>query len=193
MTRIRREGLLSFLVFMTASGTAVAQTPDEPVPVDSVDLERYAGLWYEIARIPNRFQSDCVGPATATYELREDGRIDVINRCVKANGNAKEERGIARRDDDAPGARLEVSFFSILGWRPIWGDYWILELGEDYDYSVVGEGSRKYGWILSRSPTMDEALLADRFDALREQGYDPEAFEVVQDAAAAPRASEGAR
>ena len=153
------------------------QDSDKPTPVESVDLERYSGLWYEIARIPNRFQNDCVGAATATYELRDDGRIDVINRCTKENGETKEARGEARLDDKG-GARLEVSFFSILGWRPVWGDYWILDLGADYEYSVVGEGSRKYGWILARSPMLDEDQLAALFESLRAQGYDPEKFEV---------------
>jgi apolipoprotein D and lipocalin family protein len=174
-----RTIFLHSVFVLAASAPLQAQSDGEPRPVAAVDLERYAGLWYEIARIPNRFQKDCVGGATATYELRDDGRIDVINRCVKEDGEIKEARGIARRDD-GEGARLEVSFFSILGWRPVWGDYWILDLGEDYEYSIVGEGSRKYGWILSRSPTLEEDRLAALFESLRSQGYDPEAFEVVE-------------
>jgi apolipoprotein D and lipocalin family protein len=167
-----------------ATGTLRAQTDEKPRPVESVDLERYAGLWYEIARIPNQFQKDCAGAATATYELRDDGRIDVINRCTKDDGKVKEARGVARLDDEG-GARLEVSFFSIFGWRPVWADYWILALGEDYEYSVVGEGSRKYGWILGRNPTLDESQLEALFQTLRDQGYDPAEFEVFDSAAAA--------
>jgi len=174
-----RTIFLHSVFVLAASGSLHAQSEDEPRPLAAVDLERYAGLWYEIARIPNRFQNDCVGAATATYDLRDDGRIDVINRCAKDDGKTKEARGVARRDD-AGGARLQVSFFSILGWRPVWGDYWILDLGEDYEYSVVGEGSRKYGWILSRSPTIEDERLAELFEALRSQGYDPEAFDIVQ-------------
>jgi apolipoprotein D and lipocalin family protein len=156
-----------------------AQSPEEPRPLPSVDLERYAGTWYEIARIPNRFQDDCAGAATATYGLRDDGRIDVVNRCLDEDGKVDEIEGIARLDKKG-GARLEVSFFSIFGWRPLWADYWILDLGEDYETSVVGEGSRKYGWILSRTPSISDERLAELFDVLREQGYDPEAFDLVQ-------------
>jgi len=184
------SALLILLLFPAAGDTARAQSADEPKPLASVDLERYAGLWYEIARIPNRFQKDCVGAATATYELRDDGRIDVINRCMKEDGKVKEARGIARLADEG-GARLEVSFFSVLGWRPVWGDYWILDLGDNYEYSIVGEGSRKYGWILSRSAELDETRLAALFESLRLQGYDPEAFELVGGTAAAAADSGG--
>ena len=156
-----------------------AQSAEQPRPLDAVDLERYAGTWYELARIPNRFQNDCAGAATATYRLRDDGRIDVINRCLEDDGTLNEIEGVARLDKKG-GARLEVSFFSILGWRPIWADYWILHLDEDYQTSVVGEGSRKYGWILSRTPTVADERLVELFDALRAQGYDPDAFALVQ-------------
>lgn len=180
----RPTGILVPLLLLVTAGALRAQDKGKPTPVESVDLERYAGLWYEIARIPNRFQNDCVGAATATYELRDDGRIDVINRCTKENGETKEARGEARLDDKG-GARLQVSFFSILGWRPVWGNYWILDLGEDYEYSVVGEGSRKYGWILSRSPTIEDERLEALFESLRSQGYDPAEFEVFGAAAGA--------
>jgi apolipoprotein D and lipocalin family protein len=169
-----------FLALMLLVPTMThAQSSDEPQPIAAVDLEQYAGTWYEIARIPNRFQNDCVGAATATYGLRDDGRIDVINRCLEDDGKVNEIEGIARLDKKG-GARLEVSFFSILGWRPIWGDYWILDLGEEYETSVVGEGSRKYGWVLSRTPTVSDERLAELMDALRDQGYDPEKFDIVQ-------------
>lgn len=169
-------GLLACL-FM--AGTAGAQVPDEPVPVESVDLERYAGLWYEIARIPNRFQNDCVGAATAYYELREDGRLEVENRCVKENGKVKQAGGVGRYQEDGS-AKLEVSFFSIIGWRPIWGDYWILDLGEQYEHAIVGDRNRKYGWILSRSRLVSPQKLDLLFDRIRAQGYDPDEFVLVQ-------------
>ncbi|MCL7984088.1 MAG: lipocalin family protein [marine benthic group bacterium] len=170
----------SLLLLMLLMPTMThAQSTEEPRALPAVDLERYAGTWYEIARIPNRFQNDCVGAATATYGLRDDGRIDVINRCLEDDGEVNEIEGIARLDKKGE-ARLEVSFFSILGWRPIWGDYWILDLGEEYETSVVGEGSRKYGWVLSRTPTVSDERLAELMDALRDQGYDPEKFDIVQ-------------
>ncbi len=168
-----------FILLLLVPTMTHAQSTGEPLPLPDVDLERYAGTWYEIARIPNRFQNDCVGAATATYGLRDDGRIDVINRCLEEDGKINEIEGIARLDKKG-GARLEVSFFSILGWRPIWGDYWILDLGEEYETSVVGEGSRKYGWVLSRTPTVTDERLAELMDVLGAQGYDPAVFDVVQ-------------
>lgn len=128
------------------------QPPLEVVP--HVDLQRYTGLWYEIARYPNRFQKDCFG-SRATYSLREDGRIGVLNECYKgsAEGKLKSARGKARVIDEKSNAKLKVSFF----W-PFYGDYWIIELDEDYRYAVIGHPERKYLWILSRDRTMDDAL-----------------------------------
>ena len=162
-----------------------AEEPLRTVP--SVDLERYTGTWYEIARIPNRFQRSCRGSTTATYTLRDDGRLTVVNRCETEEGDAIEAEGIARVADEGTGAKLEVSFVRIFGLSLFWGDYWILGLGEDYDYALIGAPGRKYGWILSRTPTLPEARLAELFSALRRQGYDPAAFRrTLQDKAEAP-------
>ncbi|MBN1783335.1 lipocalin family protein [bacterium] len=154
----------------------LAQEQNVPATVDTVDLNRYAGLWYEIAKIPNRFQKQCAGNTTAMYTLREDGGIDVVNRCGKENGDMSEARGVARIADPVTCAKLRVSFVSFLGWRPFWGNYWIIGLDGDYRWAVVGDPSRKYGWILSRTPQLAEA---DRHEAnriLTEQGYDPGRF-----------------
>ena len=149
----------------------------EPATVDSVDLERYAGTWYEIAKIPNRFQRKCSRNTTATYRLRSDGRIDVVNRCVDDSGNIIEARGIAKTSDPETNAKLKVSFVRLFGISLFWGDYWIIGLDRDYSYAVIGTPSRKYGWILSRAPVMSETDLADAFVILEEQGYDPDDFE----------------
>lgn len=144
--------------------------------VEHVDLSRYMGKWYEIARVPNRFQEQCTGNTTAEYRLRDDGRIEVTNRCVVSDGELDIASGIARRSGD-DNARLEVSFFDILGWRPVWGDYWIIGLDRGYDWAVIGHPERKYGWILSRAPRLTDTT-RERIDRLlREQGYDPADFE----------------
>lgn len=169
----------------SAGGGSKAAASDRatPVPVARVDLERYAGTWYELAKIPNRFQKDCAGGTTATYTLREDGRIDVVNRCRRPDGSFEEARGVAKVVDNATHARLKVSFVSILGIRPFWGDYWILGLGPGYEYAVVGSPDRKYGWVLARSPDPGPEVLERAFDILRRQGYDPAGFEITpQDA-----------
>jgi apolipoprotein D and lipocalin family protein len=152
------------------------QEMKDPVTVEKVDLSRYAGTWYEIARIPNRFQDQCVKNVTATYTLREDGEIDVINRCVEEDGSINEAEGIAQVVDEKSFSKLEVSFVSFLGIRPFWGDYWILGLEENYQYAVIGDPSRDYGWILSRKKKMTEEDLQTCFTILREQGFDPGIF-----------------
>jgi len=176
-----REGMRAFLILLPAllllSSCAGNSEPPPPEPIERVDLPRYMGKWYEIARLPNDFQEQCVGSTTAEYTLRTDGRIDVMNRCRTAEGEIDVVRGIARpAGDDGSNARLEVSFFDILGWRPAWDDYWIIGLERGYDWAVVGQPEREYGWILSRSPRLTDTT-RERIDRLlREQGYDPEQF-----------------
>ena len=170
-----------FLIVIIASFLAAPASASDapPVPVASVDLERYVGRWYEIAKIPNKFQKSCAGNTTAEYVLREDGRIDVINRCLEANGNVNEARGIARIEDEESNARLKVSFVRFLGRNWFWGDYWVLGLGPEYEYAIVGHPERTYGWILSRTPKLGETTLARIFEQLEAQGYDPHRFELT--------------
>jgi apolipoprotein D and lipocalin family protein len=176
--------LLATTLCLIGPGTPAAAEagPDRatPVPVARVDLERYTGTWYELAKIPNRFQKDCAGGTTATYSLRSDGRIEVVNRCRKPDGTFKEARGVARVVDNATQARLKVSFFSVLGIRPFWGDYWIIGLGADYRFAVVGSPDRKYGWVLSRTPDPGPEVLERAFAILTRQGYDPADFEITR-------------
>jgi apolipoprotein D and lipocalin family protein len=162
-----------------AEEQSAAEIGDNPVEtVDMVDLERYAGLWYEIAKIPNRFQKQCARGATAEYMLHDDGSIGVINRCIKDNGEADVAEGIAKIEDPATNAKLKVSFVSFLGWRPFWGDYWILGLDEDYQWALVGTPDRKYGWILARTPELEKKTLRDIREIIERNGYDPAAFEM---------------
>lgn len=145
--------------------------------VSAVSLERYAGLWYEIAKIPNRFQKKCARGTSAEYTLREDGRIAVVNRCTTEEGSSSEAKGVAKVVDAATRAKLKVSFVSFLGWRPFWGDYWVIGLDEDYRWAVIGTPDRKYGWILARTPTLDADTMAKAFEIVERNGYDRKAFE----------------
>ena len=121
-----------------------------------MDLARYAGKWYEIARLPNRFQRDCAANTTATYTLRPDGKITVVNECRKADGRTKSAKGTARvADPKGPNTKLKVTFF----W-PFSGNYWIIDLDPEYRWVVVGEPGRDYLWILSREPRLDEARIS---------------------------------
>lgn len=144
--------------------------------VPRVDLERYTGTWYEVARLPNRFQKQCVGNVTADYAQLADGRIEVINRCLTDGGVVDEAHGVARVVEGSDNAKLEVSFVSLFGWNLFWGDYWILDLGKDYQYAVVGEPKRKYAWILSRTPELPVQTRRHIDRLLTQAGYDPGDF-----------------
>jgi len=149
-----------------------------PIPVASVDLNRYAGIWHEIARIPNRFQQQCARDTLARYTLRTDGRIDVMNQCVRRDGSLDQARGIARVVDAETGAKLKVSLVSLLGWRPFWGDYWIVGLDPNYRWAVVGAPNRKYGWILARSKTLDANSLETISVIIERNGYQRGSFQM---------------
>jgi apolipoprotein D and lipocalin family protein len=146
-----------------------------PPTQDWVDLARYAGRWYEIARLPNRFQDQCAGDVAATYTLRPDGRVTVVNECRRKDGRTARAEGVARRaDEKGPSSRLKVRFApAVLSFLPfVWGDYWILELDRDYRHAVVGDPTRKYLWILSRSPEMDTATYESLAAAAGRLGFD---------------------
>jgi apolipoprotein D and lipocalin family protein len=170
----------SLLVIAMLAKTSGSETMDErPVKtVSKVDLERYLGLWYEIAKIPNRFQKKCAHGTTAEYTLHDDGRINVVNRCTEDNGSLSEIKGIAKIVDTTSNAKLKVSFISFLGWRPFWGDYWVIGLDEDYRWAVVATPDRKYGWVLARSPTLDGKTMERIFTIIECNGYKRGVFEM---------------
>lgn len=137
-----------------------------PEPAKSVDLQRYLGRWFEIARYEQGFQKDCDG-VTADYSLRPNGGINVVNRCRKPSGKLSEANGRAKVVDTATGAKLKVSFFG-----PFYGDYWVLDRGDDYRWSIVGEPSGRYLWILHREATPPEAEVQRLIARANALGYD---------------------
>ena len=158
------------LTLMVAEGLASAESTTRPLrTVDGVDLKRYSGTWYEIARYPNRFQRDCHSDTKAEYTVRKDGKVQVVNSCRQKDGKTKTARGTAKVADKRTNAKLRVTFF----W-PFYGDYWVIGLSPDYRYTIVGEPKRKYLWILSRTPEMDEATYEGVLGQIREAGYNPE-------------------
>ena len=133
--------------------------------VPHVELEKYLGKWYEIAHLPAKFQEGC-NETTATYTLSKDGSISVLNQATK-NGKIKQAKGKAKVVDKNSNAKLKVTFV----W-PFYGDYWIIKLGNNYDYSVVGTPNRKYLWILSRTPQMDDKLYSQIIEYVKSKGFD---------------------
>lgn len=160
--------LAAIALFAKAATVVIAQaTPQTLATVPSVDLKRYVGVWYEIARLPNRFEKDCAANVTATYTQRSNGKIEVINECRKSNNVMKRSKGTAKVVANSGNAKLKVTFF----W-PFSGDYWVLDLGQNYEYAVVGEPSRKYLWILSRTPQLDDGLYQQLLNRMATQGFD---------------------
>jgi apolipoprotein D and lipocalin family protein len=154
--------------------SVIAAQRDGLEVVPEVDLQRYQGTWYEIARLPNRFQDDCVGNVSAEYRLRADGRIDVTNSCRDKRGETKVARGEARRVAGKPTSVLEVRFaprwLALLPF--VWGDYQIIELAADYSHVMVGTPDRKYLWILARQPVLDSATRERLEQSAARQGFD---------------------
>jgi apolipoprotein D and lipocalin family protein len=148
--------------------------------VDFVDLERYAGRWFEIARRSDRFERDCAKNASADYALRGDGTVAIENRCTRRDGTIDVVRGVAKVSDPASNAKLRVKFSRF---APA-GDYWIIDLDEEYGWAVVGEPKRAFGWVLSRTPGLPEGTYDGICSRLVTQGYDPAAFvRTLQDGA----------
>lgn len=162
-------------------GILLYTTGDDTPPLSTVDelsLNRYMGLWYEIASIPARFQRRCAYGTTATYTLQADGTVEVLNRCFDRDDQLVEARGLARTTDEP--AKLRVSFVSLFGLPLFAAPYWVIDLAADYSYAVVGHPSRTFGWILSRTPTLPEETLEGIFERLTVQGYDPAQFRMTE-------------
>jgi apolipoprotein D and lipocalin family protein len=181
MTLRHLLGIATLCLGIAAKASPLSTTPLEPLP--ALDVQRYLGHWYQVALIPNVFQSQCISDTTATYRERSDGAIEVVNRCLTVKGEFDEAIGTARPVGVLDGktlrpAQLEVTFVPAwLRWAQSmgqwgWGAYWVIQLAPDYRYAVVGEGSRQYLWVLSRTPALapeDEAAIRAR---LIEQGYE---------------------
>ena len=172
--------LAIFLIFI--SGVLITGCLNQPVyrqsavplqTVAAVDLNKYLGKWYEIYRLPNWFEDDDCVTVTAEYGLRSDGGVRVLNTCHKAS-KQEEAKGIAKIVEGSNNSKLRVSFF-----RPFYGDYWILDLANDYSWVLIGEPAGKYFWILARdkklSPELEESLLvkAEKLGYLRKDLVKP--------------------
>jgi len=146
---------------------------DELKTVEKVDIEKYAGTWYEIYRLPNRFEKNlsCV---TANYTVLKNGKIQVINRGYKDKDNFKEITGKAWLPNPNTSSQLKVQFF----W-PFSGDYYIMKLGENYDYALVGSPTRDYLWILARSPHLNDSVIQSLKDYAKNDGFAVDKMEKI--------------
>lgn len=174
--RIRHRGrplltaLIACSLALPLSGCAYEGLfPPLPV-VERVELDRFIGKWYEIAKYPNFFQQQCFGGTTAEYAIRDEGGISVVNTCREGSLDGPESRieGYATVTDTGTNAKLNVVFFP-----PFGAPYWIIDLDQDYQWAVIGEPSRSTLWILSRTPALDEATYQDILSRLSANGYDP--------------------
>lgn len=151
-------------------------SPVNTSTVEGLDIERYLGTWYEIARFPHSFEKNLVG-VTATYSLREDGMIRVVNRGYRRSLDGKPSKAVGKAkipDKDHP-ARLKVSFFLFF-----YADYYVLELDGDYRWAMVGSSSPDYFWILCRTPQMDRETLGMLLENARRRGYDLDRLIMVE-------------
>lgn len=157
----------------SAAGAQV-QSPPSLTTIASLDVPRYMGTWYEIAKYPNRFQKKCVADTSADYELQANGSVQVTNRCRLDSGSIDEAIGEARQIGASTSPKLEVRFapawLSMFGF--VWGYYWVVDLDDGYQLAAVSEPKREYLWVLSRTPKVDP----DTYDALmarlKAQGFD---------------------
>ena len=150
--------------------------------IPALDVPRYMGTWFEIARYPNWFQKKCAAASRADYSLMSDGRVEVVNRCRKADGEWMEATGVARQVGASNSPRLEVRFApACLSFLPfVWGNYWVIDLDEDYQLVAVSEPNREYLWILSRTQQVDPARLDALLQRLRQQGFDTGKLETTK-------------
>lgn len=157
---------------------AVAQTAPAPTlpltTIAALDVPRYLGTWFEIAKYPNSFQKKCVANTQARYSLLSDGQLQVVNRCLLADGQTSEAVGAAKQQGEATSPKLKVRFAP--AWLSIfpfvWGDYWVIDLDPAYQLAAVAEPKREYLWILSRTPKVDSKSYQDLLERLTQKGFD---------------------
>ena len=166
-----------FALFGPTSAAAHAESamaPQPPQTIAALDVPRYMGTWYEIAKFPNWFQKKCTGATRAEYRQLQDGGVQVINRCRLENGELSEAIGKAQQVGLATSPKLKVRFApDWLAFLPmVWGDYWVIDLDEDYQLAAVSEPERDYLWVLSRSPHVEPPRYQELLERLSRKGFD---------------------
>ena len=174
--------ILGALLLVLGSSQAIAQQSDQAVKtIASLDVPRYLGTWYEIAKFPNWFQKKCVSNTKAVYTAKPDGNLRVLNSCKTAGGETSEAEGLARQIGAKDSPKLEVRFApEWLSFLPlVWGDYWVIDLDSQYQVAAVSDPRREYLWVLSRTPQMDPKVYADLLQRLKQQQFDIQKLELT--------------
>lgn len=168
------------LVSTQVSAQESAAIPVKTIP--SLDVPRYLGTWYEIAKFPNWFQKKCVSNTKAVYSLKGDGKLKVLNSCKIASGEVSEAEGTARQMGASDSPKLEVRFApDWLSFLPlVWGDYWVIDLDSQYQVAAVSDPRREYLWVLSRTPQLDAAVYDTLLKRLQAQQFDIRKLEPTQ-------------
>ena len=181
-TRTLLLSILGFLLIFIGASQVSAQQADQTVKtIAAVDVPRYLGTWYEIAKFPNWFQKKCVGNTKAVYTAKLDGNLRVLNSCKTANGETSEAEGAARQIGAKDSPRLEVRFApEWLSFLPlVWGDYWVIDLDPQYQVAAVSDPRREYLWVLSRTPQLDPKVYDDLLLRLKQQQFDVRKLELT--------------
>jgi apolipoprotein D and lipocalin family protein len=196
ISRFCNRSLVAALCFSFSAWVplASAQAPSgeiTPAPLEaiaSLDVPRYMGTWYEVAKYPNWFQKRCIANTSATYAVQPNGMLQVLNRCQKEDGSMSEALGAAKQVGDANSPKLEVRFAPAwLSFLPfVWGNYWVIDLDPQYQLAAVSEPSRKYLWILSRSKTVEPKAYEALLQRLKQQGFNLDAIEISKQTAEKP-------
>jgi apolipoprotein D and lipocalin family protein len=174
--------LLGLLLICFGSTQVMAQQGDQAVKTIVVlDVSRYLGTWYEIAKFPNWFQKKCVSNTKAVYSAKSDGNLRVLNSCKTAGGDISEAEGLARQIGSKDSPKLEVRFApEWLSFLPlVWGDYWVIDLDPQYQLAAVSDPKREYLWVLSRTPQIDPKVYADLLQRLKQQQFDIQKLEIT--------------
>jgi len=180
-------GLCLVLAGLPAYSQSGSQASDLPVrTIVSLDVPKYLGTWYEIAKFPNWFQKKCVGNTKAVYSMRADSNLKVLNSCKNADGVVSEAEGTARQIGAQDSPKLEVRFAPAwLSFLPmVWGDYWVIDLDPQYQVAAVSDPKREYLWVLSRTPQLDKKVYEDLLQRLQAQQFDVRKLEITPQSAA---------
>ncbi len=170
-------------ILLAFSTSIFSQTTATPVKtIASLDVPRYMGTWYEIAKFPNWFQKKCVSNTQAVYSIRPDGNLNVLNSCKTADGEVSQAEGMARQQGPKDSPKLEVRFApEWLSFLPmVWGEYWVIDLDAQYQVAAVSDSKREYLWVLSRTPQLDKKTYDELLLRLQGQQFDTRKLEITQ-------------